>query len=149
MEGYSLSLAGCVVLDGDVAEGDVAAFNLDGIGAESSYLGLLLLRTFKCGSLVKRRGMVCSHRKVGMVVIGNDGLVAVFADNLDVGEPRGDDDLLLVCAFLDEDHLFVFHEGSADLYGIVEGMELGTAVFGNIERVGVVVLTARCCFACG
>ena len=70
VQGHGLSEAGGIVLDGDVPECDVAALDLEGVGAEGAH-GLAVV-----GAL-----------DVGVVVVGDDGVVAVFATNLDVGEP--------------------------------------------------------------
>ena len=139
VQSHCLSLSRRIVLDGDVAEGDVAAFNLDRIGAEGAHrLQLLVVGPAYAWYL-----------DVGMVIVGDDGVVAVFSDNLNVGEPRGYDDLLFVDAFLDEDDFLVFHEGAAHLYGGVDGLELAGAVVGYKQGVGVVVLAAGGGFANG
>ena len=75
-----------------------------------------------------------------MVVVGDDGLVAVLAADLDVLQPLRDDELLLVGAALDEDDLVVVHEGAAHLDGVGDGAELSCAVAGDDDGVGVIVL---------
>ena len=75
-----------------------------------------------------------------MIVVGDDGLVAVFPTNLDVCEPRGDNELFLIDALFDEYHFVIVHEGAAHLDGIIDVAELAGAVAGDEERVGIVIL---------
>lgn len=65
---------------------------------------------------------------VGVVIPGDDGVVTVLTADGDVGEPRRDDELFLIYTFLDVDDLGVVHEGTAHLYGFVDGAELAGAV---------------------
>ena len=74
-----------------------------------------------------------------MVVPRDDGLVAVLAANLDVLNPLGHDNLLLVRAFLDKDDLMVVGESTADLYGVADVTKLTCAVASHKERVRAVV----------
>ena len=81
-----------------------------------------------------------------MIVPCDDGLVAVFATNLDVGKPLGDHQFLFVRTFLDIDDLVVLHESSADLDGICYIAELSCTVSGNNQGVRIVILA--CCPGC-
>ena len=85
-----------------------------------------------------------------MIVVGDDGLVAIFATDLDMLEPLWHDDLLLVRTFFDEDDLVVLHEGTAHFDGLSDITELGSAVARYEERIGVVVLVggASCQHTC-
>ena len=123
VQGHGLPETGGIVFYRDVPKRDVAAFYLQCIGAESAH-----------------RPAVVKAFDVGMIVVGDDGLVAVFPTNLDVGEPRGDNELLLIDALFDEYHFVIVHEGAAHLDGIIDVAELAGAVAGDEERVGIVIL---------
>ena len=70
VQGYGLAEFRGVVLDGDVLECDVAAFNLYRVRAERAH------------------GLVCpSEADVGMVVVGYNGLVGTFTSNLYICKP--------------------------------------------------------------
>ena len=77
---------------------------------------------------------------IGVVVPGDDGIVAVLAAYLNVSQPLWHYQLLLVDALLDVDDLVVFHEGTAYLYGLSHIAKLPRAVACHYQRVGVVVL---------
>ena len=74
MERNSLSESGGVILYGDVGERDVRAFNLQGIGTEGSD------RRQLAGDDVGRSN-------IGMIIEGNDGIVAILTAYLYVGKP--------------------------------------------------------------
>ena len=126
VQGYGLAEFGRVILYCDVLESYVAAFNLDGVRAESAHR------------------LVCFRQAyVGMVIKGDDCLVGTFATDFDVGEPRRDDELFLVNSVLDVDYLVVFHESAANLDGFAYGAELSRAVARNEQGVGVIVRIGR------
>ena len=111
-----------IVLDGDIAEGDVVTLHLDGVCAEGAH-ALARLREID----------------VSMVVVGDDGLCSILAENLDMGKPWGQDEFLLVGALLYEDYFVVLHEGTAYLNGLANGAELARAVTCHDDGVGIVV----------
>ena len=82
------------------------------------------------------------HAYVGMVVVGDDGLVAVFAHNLDVGEPLGHGELLFVKAALYVDYLGVVHERSAHLDGLAMNVKHVAATFDGLDFFGMDYKTA-------
>ena len=73
-----------------------------------------------------------------MVVEGNDGVIAIFAANLDVVEPRWNDEFLFVDPPLHKDDLVVFHKCAAHFDGIVDVAELSCSVASNKDGVGIV-----------
>ena len=77
VQGHGLSEASGIVFDGDVLEGDVLSFHLDCISTEGSHALRLA-----CGFLTN-----LGNLDVGMVIIGDDGLLSVFSAYLNVGEP--------------------------------------------------------------
>ena len=127
MQCHSLSQACGVVLDGDVLERNLAALDLQRESAEGPHA-------------FTRRGI----EDIRMVVPRDNGVVAVFAANLNVGEPLRDDEFLLVRAFLDEDDLVVLHKRTAHFDGLVDVAEFARAVASHKERVGVVVTFSLC-----
>ena len=76
MECHGLAKSCRVVFDGDVLESDVLPFHFDRIGAEGSHGlgGSSLVANFR-------------DADVGMVVVGDDGLLGILATDLNVGEP--------------------------------------------------------------
>ena len=116
VQGYGLSETGGVVLDGEVFQGDVVGLDLEGVGTEGTHF-----------------------IDIGVVVVGDDGLVAVLATEFDVLEPLGDDEFFLIGTFLYIDDFVVVHEGAADFYGFVDGTELAGAVARHDDRIGIVV----------
>jgi len=80
-----------------------------------------------------------------VVVPCNDGLVAVFAAYLDIGEPLWNDQFLFVCAFLDVDDFMVFHKSAAYLNGLTDVAELSRAVAAHHKGVGIVVILLGLC----
>ena len=78
-----------------------------------------------------------------MVVVGDDGRIHVLSAELDILEPRGDDELLLIRTFLNIYNLVVIHEGTAHLDGFVNGAEFSCTVSCYDDGVWVVVLA--CC----
>ena len=121
MQGNGLPQSGGVVLNGDVLNGDILPLNLNRLSAESSHL-----------------------IDVGMIVVGDDGLVTVLAADLDIGEPLGNDELLLIGAPLDKDDFMVLHEGAADFQRLVDGAELSCAVASHKDGVRVVEVLRSC-----
>ena len=140
MQGHGLPKACCVVLDGDVLKSDVCAFHLHRIGAEGAH------RLGAGSGLLGVRGIGADfwNLYVGMVVVGDDGCLWVFATNLNVGEPGWNDELFLVDASLHEDDLMVLHECAAHLDGLADGSELACAVASHENGVGVVVALGCC-----
>ena len=70
MQCYSLSQSGGVVLDGDVLKCDVVALNLQSVCTEGTH------RLTRFGAL-----------DIGVVIVGDDGLLGILAANLDVLYP--------------------------------------------------------------
>ena len=130
MQCHGLSEACAVVLEGDVLQGDVICIDSERIGAESAHGPHF--RSSLCGGW----GQAFD---VGVVIVGDDGLVAVFSAYLDMLYPLRDDELLLVSASLDIDHLVVVHEGTAHLDGLAHGAEFASTVARHYQCVGVVV----------
>ena len=122
VECYSLPQSSGVVLDGDVLEGDAVALDFKGIGAESTHSTI-------------------SSRKfyIGMIVVSDDGIIAVFATYLNVVNPRWNDEFLFVNAPLDKDDLVVIHEGTTHLDGVVDVSELAWSIASNKDGVRIVV----------
>ena len=140
MQCYGLSQSGGIVLDGEVLERDARALNAQREGAEGTYL-LAAVCGFELQGYGARPGSHGHrHGDVGMVVPGDDGLVAVLTAELDVGEPLRDDEFLLIRTFLNIDDLMVLHKGAADLNGLTDVSELSRAVAADDEGVGVVIL---------
>ena len=79
-----------------------------------------------------------------MVIVGDDGVVAILAADLDVLQPLGNDELLLVDATLHVDHFLIVHEGAAYLDGLANGKELARAVGSYDDGVGVVIVLRPC-----
>ncbi len=123
---HGLTEACRVVLDGDVLECDAASFHLHRICSESAH------------AFARER-----IDDVGMVIVGDDGGVAVFAEYLDVGEPLRYDELLFVYAFLYVYHLVILHECPAHFHGLGNGAEFACTVACHNDGVGVVVFVCR------
>ena len=121
--------SGGVVLDGDVLQGNLAALDLQRKGAESSdLLGI---------ALSSQRGDVSLD--IGMVIPRDDGLVAVLATDLDIGQPLWHHQFLFISTFLNIDHLMILHEGAAHLDGICNVTELAGSVASHKQGVGIVI----------
>ena len=128
VQSHCLSQSCRIVLDGDVLESDIIAIHPHGIGAEGAHP----FGTLRDGD-------------VGMVIVCDDGFVAVFAQNLDIGEPSRHDELLLVGAFLHKDHLVIVHVGAAHLKGVVNVSELSCTVACHHQGIRIVVLACSLC----
>lgn len=74
MKSYCLSERGRVILDGDIFQGDIGAFDLQGIGAEGTDWH------FPTRDDVRRGD-------IGMIIVGDDGAITILSAYLDVGEP--------------------------------------------------------------
>ena len=122
VECYSLPQSSGVVLDGDVLEGDAVALYFKGIGAESTH------------STIGSRKFY-----IRMIVVSDDGMIAVLTANLNVVDPRRNDEFLFVNTPFDKDDLVVIHEGAAHLDGIVDVAELSCSIASNEDGVRVVV----------
>ena len=129
MQGYGLAQTGCIVLDGDILQGNLATLNLQREGAEGS--------NFFVFSLSCQRGDVCPD--VSMVVPGDDGLVAILTTNLDVGKPLGYNEFLLIGAVFHVNHLVILHESTAHLDGIGDVPELTRPVARHKQGVWIVI----------
>lgn len=122
MEGDSLTETRGVVLNGEVLQCDGVAVDTHGEGTEGSHL---LVRT--------------GDGHVRVIAPRDDGGITVFTAELDVRQPRGDDEFLVIGSFLDKDHLMIVHESATDFHGIGDGMERGTAVLCDKQGIGVVI----------
>lgn len=130
MQGNSLSQSGGIVFDGDVLQRDATTLYLEGKSAESTYL----LRI----ALSRQWGDV--SQDVGVIVPSDNGVVTVFTVDLNVGQPLGDNEFLLVSAFLNEDDLVVFHKGTTHLDSIADVTELACAIAADHEGVRIVIV---------
>ena len=140
MQSHGLSQTGGIVLDGDVLQRDVAALHLQRIGAEGAHL-LALER--RCQLLtIAHRPTPITHRDVGMIVVGDDGILSIFTTDFDVRQPRGNDELFLVDAPFHENHLVVLHERATHLNGFTDVAKLTSTVARHKQRVRVVVRDA-------
>ena len=74
-----------------------------------------------------------------MIVVGDDGIIAVFPTNLDVINPRRNNEFLFVNTSFDKDDLVVIHEGTTHLDGVVDVSELSCSIASNEDGVRVVV----------
>ena len=74
-----------------------------------------------------------------VLMLAWSSLVTVFTANLNVLQPLGNDEFLLVNAFLDENHFVVVHESTAYLDSLVNVSELSGAVASHDDGVRVVV----------
>ena len=123
MERYGLSQTGCVVLYGDILENDVIALDLERIGAESTQ-----------GMLVGEVEVL----DVGVVIIGDDGVVAILAADLYIGKEGGDGELLLIDTFLNVDDLVILHKGATHVDGLVNVTEVSCTVTRDKDGIGIV-----------
>ena len=82
MQCHCLSESCRVILDGDVLECYVRAFYLQGVSTECSHT----LRSFR-------------RADIGMVVVSDDSVLGILATQFDVGEPRRDNQFLLIYTF--------------------------------------------------
>ena len=122
MQGHSLSQTGGIILYRQVLESDVVGIHPDGIGAEGTH------------------PQACRRiEDVGMVVVGDDGLLTTLATEFYVLHPLWDNHFLLVGTLLDVDNFVIVHEGAAHLDGICNVTELASAVACHDNRIGIVV----------
>ena len=110
------------ILYRQVLESDVVGIHPDGIGAEGTY------------TLARRR-----IEDVGMVVVGDDGLLTTLATEFNVLHPLWDNHFLLVGTLLDVDNFVIVHEGATHLDGIRNVTELASAVACHDNCIGIVV----------
>ena len=125
MQSHCLTESGRVILYGNVFEGDVVGLNLQGVGTEGTH------------------GLVCfGAEDVGVVIVGDDGLLGILATYLYVLYPRWDNKFFLVSAVLYVDNLVVVHKSPTNLDGFINGAELAGAIAGNDNGIGVIVTFA-------
>ena len=116
----SLSQTSRIILDSEILQGDVVGLDFKGVGSE------------------------CPHFvNIGMIVVGDDGLVPILATKFYILQPLWDDKFLLVRTFLNIYNLMVVHESTADPYCLVYGAELSSSIPCYNDSIRVVV------FACG
>ena len=126
VEGNGLTKSCGIVLDGEVAQGDVRAFHLQRVGAEGTH-GPTPIPSLKGREI-----------DVGVVVVGDDGVLGIFAQQFDVLQMGGYDEFFLIDAPLDEDYFMIVHEGATHLDGFADGAELARSVACHDDGVGVV-----------
>ena len=134
MQGYGLSQASGIVLDGDILQRNLAALNLQGEGAEGANL-----LGFALGS---QWGDVSTD--IGMIVPCDNGLVAVLTTYLDVGKPLRDNEFLLVGAFFYEDNLMILHEGATHLDSVSNVTKLARSIARHEQGVRIVITLSLC-----
>ena len=135
MQGYGLSESGGVVLDGEVLQGDVVSLDLQCVCAEGTH------------GLSAGFGGAKSDPDVGVVVVGNDGVLGTLTADFNVLQPLGDDEFFFVDAVFYINDLMVVHKSTAYFDGLVDGSELTGAVAGNDDSVGVVIARSGLRFA--
>ena len=77
--------------------------------------------------------------------MSDDGVITILPTNLNIRQPLGNDEFLLVGPFLHIDDFMVFHEGTAYLDSVGDVAELSRTVTSNHESVRVVVVIGCLC----
>ena len=121
MQSHSLSEFRCVVLYRNISECDVRSLHFYSVCAEGAHR-----------QTRHRRG------DIGIIVEGDDRLIAVLTDNFDIRKPRRHNDFLFIDAVLYEYHFLVFHESPAHLNGIIDARKLSASILCHCDSIGVV-----------
>ena len=126
MKCHRLSESSGVILYGYVGERDIRTFYLQGVGAESSNRHQLARDDVRRGD-------------IGMIIISNNGIVAILTAYLYIGKPRRDNEFLLIYAFLNIDYLMIFHKGTTNFYRFIDSAELSRTITSHNNGIWRVV----------